>query len=292
MCTSSLNSFCHSWSTWQVLNSLDLDMVRLLTPMIKNWDADNDVKVIVLKGAGEKVKAPMPPRLAAALGSLLRTHCPPYSDFVGSATRCILAFADPPRPNHTPKPHTRARAHTHTHTRTHARTHARTHTHTIAGVLRGWRCRLRSQVWQGRERRWRVCTRLFPRRVHSGSHACKWAALHRSCFYRIASSWLTHHPLPPPSSSLPPPQACLSKPYVVFMDGITMGGGVGLSMPAPFRWARSAQNKRAILQRVDPCVQCSRISAWHGCAKCCCGHDVGPRHCLFCTPSYVSCLLQ
>lgn len=73
MFTSSLNSFCHSWSTWQVLNSLDLDMVRLLTPMIKNWDADNDVKVIVLKGAGEKVKAPMPPRLAAALGSLLRT---------------------------------------------------------------------------------------------------------------------------------------------------------------------------------------------------------------------------
>ncbi|KAL1709649.1 ClpP/crotonase-like domain-containing protein [Schizophyllum commune] len=31
--------------------------------------------------------------------------------------------------------------------------------------------------------------------------------------------------------------ASLSKPYVVVMDGITMGGGVGLSAPAPFRVA-------------------------------------------------------
>lgn len=31
--------------------------------------------------------------------------------------------------------------------------------------------------------------------------------------------------------------ARLSKPYVAFIDGITMGGGVGLSMPADFRVA-------------------------------------------------------
>lgn len=41
----------------QVLNSLDLDMVRLLTPMMRSWDADADAKVILLKGTGEKVRA-------------------------------------------------------------------------------------------------------------------------------------------------------------------------------------------------------------------------------------------
>eukprot|EP00041_Stephanoeca_diplocostata_P013168 m.227623 g.227623 ORF g.227623 m.227623 type:complete len:387 (+) comp19250_c0_seq2:70-1230(+) len=38
----------------KVLNSLNLEMVHQMRPMVQAWDEDSDVNVIVLKGAGEK----------------------------------------------------------------------------------------------------------------------------------------------------------------------------------------------------------------------------------------------
>jgi hypothetical protein len=42
--------------TVQVLNSLDLDMVRILDPLVQKWSSDESVHAVLLKGTGEKVR--------------------------------------------------------------------------------------------------------------------------------------------------------------------------------------------------------------------------------------------
>ena len=38
----------------KALNTLNINMVRMIRPMLKRWDQDPDINVIVVKGGGEK----------------------------------------------------------------------------------------------------------------------------------------------------------------------------------------------------------------------------------------------
>ena len=38
----------------KALNALNLNMVRMIRPVLKRWDQDPDINVIVIKGTGEK----------------------------------------------------------------------------------------------------------------------------------------------------------------------------------------------------------------------------------------------
>ena len=38
----------------KALNAFNLNMIRLIRPVLKRWDQDPDINVIVIKGSGEK----------------------------------------------------------------------------------------------------------------------------------------------------------------------------------------------------------------------------------------------